>query len=236
MSLSNDQASAYGVSTGTPAEPATAPAPAGPDGATISTGGDPAAELDATARRPVDELGRAPYPNAPEQDGAIENAIAALVGVALEMDDPVTALEEGAESLAEALTAREIAAQDQHRSAQERQVDEQAAYRHARFHRVAELIDTGYSLDHAIAITNANEAEIRARAVATGRDPMEPIYRYAVLNGYQGVRPERSGHVTRYQHAAVERPSSAMEALAQLNDEAFAEATKGDRWQRLMGR
>jgi hypothetical protein len=173
----------------------------------------------------------------------LESAIGTLVSVALEMDDPVTALEEGAESLAEALAARDVAAQESLRAARERQIDEQAAYQHARFHRVNELIDVGYSLDQAVAITNADEADIRARAAAVGRNPMEPIYRYAVLNGYPGVRsaqPAPTAHHERPLSAArlhgAGGSSPTMETLAQLSDDDFAEATKGDRWQTLMRR
>jgi hypothetical protein len=169
-------------------------------------------------------------------------AIETLVSVALEMDDPVAALEEGMESLAEALAARDLAEHEWQQAAEEVWVDQQAAYQHARLHRVSELIDAGYGLDLAVAVTNANEAEIRARAAEAGSDPMEAICRYAVLNGYQGYRsmPPTAGPRSRSTGegpgAASDDPSHHLAALARLSDEAFAEATKGDRWQKLLQR
>jgi hypothetical protein len=174
-----------------------------------------------------------------EHRGDIAGAISTLANVALDMDDPVRGLEEGVENLAEALVARDIAVGDHRLAAHEREVDERVAYRHARFHRVAELIDTGYSLDQAVAIANANEAEVRARAMAIGRNPLEPIYQYAVRNGYCSSRPASPISMTGSQtlvaaakHTGVN--PHAVEALARLSDEAFVEATKGDRWQKLM--
>lgn len=205
---------------------------------------DPVAGLESAVASVADELIRVPHLAGAlkvgyDQGGGIADAVNALVGISLEMDDPVKALEDGAESLAEALAARDIAAQEQRRVTQERWIDEQAACRHARFHRVAELMDVGYALDQAVAITNANEADIRARAAAAGRDPMEAIYRYAMLNGYRGVPPERQRPTTHNRPAGTNvrgGHSSTMEALAQLSDEAFEEATSGERWQRLMQR
>src|SRR5688572_5485739 len=206
---------------------------------------DPVAGLDHAVQTVAEELSRHSPPEldvegAAGPDEEIASAIETLVRVALEMDDPVAALEEGAESLAEALAERDVAVQARLEEARERQVDEQAAYRHARFHRVSELIDIGYGVDDAISITNANEAEIRARALAMGRNPMEPIYQYAVHNGYRGTRLPMAGSpvsrgspATPMREDRIDRSSSAS-ALAQMNDEAFAEATKGDRWQKLM--
>ena len=61
---------------------------------------------------------------------------------------------------------------------------------------------------------------------------MEPIYEYAVLNGYQGVdftQPAKP----RYDRSLASA-TSAIEDLAELSDEAFAEATRGDLWERMM--
>lgn len=209
----------------------------------VAESADPVAALDAVVQAVADELStRASADEASAGAGTVDNqvegAIETLVGVALQADDPVTALEEGADSLAEALAARDVAADEAFQRARERHVDEQAAYRHARFHRVSELIDLGYSLDQALGITNANEAEIRAKAVAAGRDPMQPIYEYAVRNGYRPAPPERVVKVRssqgRHGTSMRGRDQSVAEALAQMSDEAFAEATEGDRWQRLM--
>lgn len=176
-----------------------------------------------------------------EPGNVIPNAIETLVEVALEATDPVSALEEGAETLVEALAMRDLAVQEQQLAASARQVDQHAAYRHARFHRVSELMGVGYDLDQAVAITNANEAEIRGRAIAAGRDPMEPIYRYAVLNGYRGAPRAPAGVGYAPLRAAADAASrghrsiSVVEALSGLGDQEFADATKGERWQRLMG-
>jgi hypothetical protein len=142
---------------------------------------DPVAGLDKAVQTVAEELSRHSAPE-PDFEGAagsheeIAGAIETLVRMALEMADPVAALEEGAESLAEALAERDAAGHVRLQAAREQQLDVQAAYHHARFHRVSELIDLGYGVDDAIAITNANEAEIHARALETGRNPMEPIY------------------------------------------------------------
>lgn len=201
----------------------------------------PAAGLDSPIAAVTDEQSSDERGAIPEQSDGIGGPIETLVDVALDMDDPVRGLEGGVDSLAEALAARDIAAESDHLAAREREADERAAHRHARFHRVAELIDAGYSLDQAVAITNANEAEIRARAMAIGRNPMEPIHRYAVLNGYRSSRPASSTSmaggqtpVAAAKHTGVN--AHAVEALARLGDDAFAEATKGDRWQKLMQR
>ena len=170
----------------------------------------------------------------------IETAIETLVNVALDADDPVAALEEGADALAEALAARDAAAEERLLLASEQQAELQGAYQHARLHRVIELMDVGYDLDQAVAITNTNEAQIRARAVAAGRDPMELIYQYAVLNGYRGElgrpTPEAPDRPMPAAPRSTGQESSTMEALARLSDEAFAEATSGDFWERMMRR
>ena len=202
---------------------------------------DPVAGLDNAIQTIAAELSRDSTPDAgrkglagpgEEMTGAIET----LVRVALEMDDPVSALEEGAESLAEALAERDHAEQAWQRAAEEKRADHQAAYQHARFHRVGELVDAGYSLDHAVAITNENEADIRAMATRTGNDPMDAIYRYAILNGYRGSRSP-APRATSARPANVDTDLSRnLATLAQLSDEAFAEATSGDRWRELMRR
>lgn len=206
---------------------------------------DPVAGLDKAVQTVADELSRHSAPEfAPDNagpDAEIAGAIETLVRVALEMDDPVAALDEGMESLAEALAARDLAEHERQRAAEELWVDQQAAYRHARLHRVGELIDAGYGLDQAVAVTNANEAEIRVRAAEAGSDPREAIYRYAVLNGYQGHRSMPpiavpQSRTAEEPGAASDDPSHHLAALARLSDEAFAEATKGDRWQKLLQR
>jgi hypothetical protein len=206
---------------------------------------DPVAGLDKAVQTVADELSRHTAPElefegAAGPDEEIAGAIETLVRVALEMDDPVAALEEGTETLAEALTERDAAAQARFEAARKQHIDQQAAYRHARFHRVSELIDIGYGVDDAIGITNANEADIRARALAMGRDPMDPIYEYAVRNGYRGLHlsgkrlPNDQEHLPGPRMEDGVNRSNSLAMLVQLNDEAFAEATKGDRWQRLM--
>ena len=203
---------------------------------------DPVAGLDRAIQTVADELSRGSEPDVASgavagSEEEMAGAIETLVRVALEMDDPVAALEEGADSLAEALAERDAMIQARLAAAREQHIDEQAAYRHARLHRVSELIDVGYGVDAAISITNANEAEVRARSLAMGRNPMEAIYQYAVRNGYRGRRPYLDEPSAGRQHSPAppraERQSP-MAALAQLSEEAFAEATKGDRWQRLM--
>lgn len=213
-----------------------------PAGATASAGrstGDHAAD----AR----ELAAADAPRA--MDGEIAASVDILAEVALQQSDPVAALEEGLEALAEALAERDIQMQQRQlagAAARER-VEAQRenftqAYRHARLHRVGELVDLGYSLDHAVAITNANEAEIRARAAAAGSDPDDVIYRYAMMHGYQppARQPAPSRHLSaRDRHdgdgATGPAESAPLARLAALGDEAFAEATAGSRWLRIHG-
>lgn len=174
----------------------------------------------------------------------LETAVERLTQVALQMEDPVQALEDGIDALAEALALREMdirqeaeAVQAQQRRRQEADVELANAYRHARLHRVGELVDVGYSLDQAVAITNANEAEIRHRALSVGRDPDQVIHEYAVRHGYRraptrGARPEQRSANTTSSRAAMQ-PASMLERLAALPDEEFAQATRGDRWERL---
>lgn len=189
----------------------------------------------------------------PEQ-GGYQAEIAAgaglLVEVALRLDDPVAALEEGVEALAEALAQRDLAVQEQHRleravenQREARQAEFQQAYRHARLHRVGELVDLGYSLDQAVAITTANEAEIRQRAASAGRDPAEIIYRYALMHGYQPRRTNPSSQAGEIARDVGSEPRmgvpprnspSVLAGLAIMSDTDFAEATRGDRWQRLL--
>jgi hypothetical protein len=107
---------------------------------------------------------------------------------------------------------------------------------------VGELIDVGYSLDQAVAITNKDEAEICARAAAAGRDPMELIYKYATLHGYAGSHPTQREPLVSNERLPPRRSGdevgslSSMETLARLDEDAFAKATEGDRWRALMRR
>jgi len=207
---------------------------------------DPVAGLELAIRTVADEIGEASQEDRESEIGSepiedFTDAIDALVRISLETDDPVKALEEGTDSLAEALAERKTAAREEILVAHERRADEEAAYRHARFHRVTELMDIGYSLDQAVAITNANETEIGVRAAAVGRSPMEPIYEYAVRNGYRRAqsRPEAHGSLHRPHGSAPaaqdrSREFSTLQMLASMGDEEFDETTKGDRWQRLL--
>ncbi len=174
----------------------------------------------------------------------LASAVNMLAQVAMQMDDPVQALEDGVDALAEALVERQFAAQQQEHDGEAMRRREEAglaelqnAYRHARLHRIGELIDVGYDLDRAIAITNANEAEMHQRSLAAGRDPRAVIYEYAVRHGY---RPTQARSARRTEGKANPRPAmnhrqpTTMERLAGLSDEEFAQATAGDRWERLL--
>lgn len=129
------------------------------------------------------------------------------------------------------------------------------AYEHARQARVAELMSLGYAPEEALGITFDNEMEIIQHAYATGRNPAEVIYRYAAQRGFQGTSPTRStaapGPMSEAEKVALAARGQAaskslsaagggstgnltLEALAGMSDEEFAEATKGDRWQRLL--
>ncbi len=192
--------------------------------------------------------------SAPAASGRSEEIAAAvdvLAQIALQLDDPVSALDEGAEALAEALAMRDEAIQRQHHAAAAAQAQQEMqraefadAYRHARLHRVGELVDLGYELDQAVAITNANETDIRIRALAAGRDPAGVIYRYAQLHGYQPRNMQGQGRAPAARPAGTatkEQPAGRsghrrldLEALAAMSDDAFSRATSGDRWQRLL--
>lgn len=170
----------------------------------------------------------------------LASAVNALAQVALQMDDPVQALEDGVDALAEALVERQLAVHQEREQDQLLRQQQEAgladlreAYRHARLHRVGELVDVGYSMDQAVAITDANEAEIRQRSQAAGRDPNAVIYEYAIRNGY---RPRLMQEKVRRSAAVPARRSTttALERLASLSDNDFAEATRGDRWERLL--
>lgn len=88
------------------------------------------AGLDKARETVADELSRRSLADAESvgPDDAVVGAIETLVRVALELDDPVTGLEEGIESLVEALAARDVAELMRRRAAEERRVDQQAAY------------------------------------------------------------------------------------------------------------
>ncbi|HNB26066.1 MAG TPA: hypothetical protein PLR41_03845 [Alphaproteobacteria bacterium] len=198
-----------------------------------------------------DALALQPAPAASAGSREIAAAVDVLTQIALQLDDPVSALEEGAEALAEALAARDAGIERQdHAAAADaaqanmRRVEFEDAYRHARMHRVGELVDLGYQLDQAVAITNANEADIRKRALAAGRDPAGVIYHYALLHGYlpRSARGwdshparEETGPATKARSPdSPGRRFSELEALAAMSDEEFGRVTKGDRWQRLL--
>lgn len=137
-----------------------------------------------------------------------------------------------------------------------------AAYQHARQARVSELSALGFAPREALQITFENELEIIQNAYANGRNPADVIYDYARRHGYGGAGPSPSPHVNASRpksHAMTEAEKVALaargqagskslstvgggstgaltlEALAGMSDEEFAEATKGDRWQRLLG-
>jgi hypothetical protein len=138
-----------------------------------------------------------------------------------------------------------------------------AAYQHARQARVGELCALGYTPQEALAITFENEAEIIENAFARGQNPALVIYGYAQRRGYRGASyggPDRgvTGQAPRSVatmseaekvalaargQAASKSLSNAgggstgtltLEALAGMSDDEFAEATKGDRWQKLL--
>lgn len=140
------------------------------------------------------------------------------------------------------------------------------AYQHARQARIGELSALGYGPEEAAAITFDNELEVIRNAYATGRNPAQVIYDYAVQRGYAnggassmpGNAPPFGGEVlpapggmsaaekvalaARGQAGAKSLSSAGggalgpltLEALASLTDDEFAEATKGDRWHRLL--
>jgi len=137
-----------------------------------------------------------------------------------------------------------------------------AAYQHARQARVSELMALGYAPQEALGITFDNELEIIRNAYAKGTNPAQVIYDYARRRGYRGGEQidARNGAAASSTYAAV--PSAAervalaargqaaskslsaagggstgsltLEALAGMSDEEFAEATKGERWQKLL--
>jgi hypothetical protein len=148
------------------------------------------------------------------------------------------------------------------RDAIREQPDFLAAYRHARQARVSELRALGYAPQEALAITFDNEAEIINNAYATGRNPAQIIYDYAQRHGYRGssngsrrdageIPPIRGGGMSEAEKVALAARGQAaskslsaagggatgaltLEALAGLSDDEFAEATRGDRWQKLL--
>jgi hypothetical protein len=137
-----------------------------------------------------------------------------------------------------------------------------AAYQHARQARVSELCALGYAPQEALAIAFDNEAEIINNAYATGRNPAQIIYDYAQRHGYHGssngsgrhpgeVPPSRGGGMSEAEKVALAARGQAaskslsaagggatgaltLEALAGMSDDEFAEATRGDRWQKLL--
>lgn len=133
------------------------------------------------------------------------------------------------------------------------------AYQHARQARVSELLALGYAPQEALGITFDNELEVIRNAYATGRNPAQVIYDYARQRGF-GAAPAHDqsvgdgGHrpvMTEAEKVALAARGQAsskslstagggstgtltLEALAGMSDEEFAEATKGDRWQKLL--
>lgn len=61
------------------------------------------------------------------------------------------------------------------------------AYRHAREARIAELSALGYGADEAVTITFDNELELIRNAYATGRNPAQVIYDFAMQRGYRAA-------------------------------------------------
>lgn len=149
------------------------------------------------------------------------------------------------------------------RDAMRERPDFLAAYQHARQARVSELLALGYTPDEALGITFENELEIIRNAYANGRNPAEIIYDYARRHGFGGGRPagsslgagaavrDRDGVMSEAAKVALAARGQAaskslstagggstgtltLEALAGMSDEEFAEATKGDRWQKLL--
>ncbi len=133
------------------------------------------------------------------------------------------------------------------------------AYQHARQARVSELLALGYAPQEALGITFDNELEVIRNAYANGRNPAQVIYDYARQRGYGappahgqsigdgGHRPamteaEKVALAARGQATSKSLSTAAggstgaltLEALASMSDEEFAEATKGDRWQKLL--
>jgi hypothetical protein len=137
------------------------------------------------------------------------------------------------------------------------------AYQHARQARLGELVALGYTPQEALGITFDNELEVIRNAYANGRNPAEIIYSYAAQHGYRGVRAVGPAHdrgggsmdrgpvpseaekiaiAARGQAASKSLSAAAggstgtltLEALAGMSDEEFAEATKGDRWHKLL--
>jgi len=137
-----------------------------------------------------------------------------------------------------------------------------AAYQHARQARVSELCALGYAPHEALEITFDNEREIIQNAYANGRNPAQVIYDYARRRGYGGppsaapsrgtdLTTGRAGGFSEAEKIALAARGQAgskslstagggatgtltLEALAGMSDEEFAEATKGDRWQKLL--
>lgn len=149
------------------------------------------------------------------------------------------------------------------REAMRERPDFLAAYQHARQARVSELCALGYAPHEALEITFDNELEVIRNAYAHGRNPAQVIYDYAQRHGYRGGRSQgipnsapvssaSRGAMTEAEKVALAARGQAaskslstagggstgtltLEALASMSDEEFAEATKGDRWQKLLG-
>jgi len=149
------------------------------------------------------------------------------------------------------------------RDAMRERPDFLAAYQHARQARISELCALGYAPQEAFAITFENEAEVIGNAYATGRNPAQVIYDYAQRHGYRGsqageavrhvvgLAPRPASAMSEAEKVALAARGQAaskslsnagggstgtltLEALASMSDDEFAEATKGDRWQKLL--
>lgn len=125
-----------------------------------------------------------------------------------------------------------------------RQPDYQQAYSHLAADRDAELTALGYADPAArLAIMQQEEATIVARALWDGANAAERLYSAARRRGYKpgsGAQEklrlvERGQAAGRSLGAAPGGATRAVspEALANLGDAEFAEATKGEKWRRL---
>lgn len=125
------------------------------------------------------------------------------------------------------------------------------AYQHVVKSRIEELQAMGYPPQQAVQIAHANEAEMVAMALNQGANPAERIYALAKVRGYTAkpakqatpTPAEKLETVQKGQQAArslsnapgsASKPGS-LEALLEMSDEEFDEATKGNKWPKLFG-
>lgn len=177
---------------------------------------------------------------------------------------PASPLEESPAPYPDAQADAQFRTQLMHsvRDAMRERPDFMAAYQHARQARVSELCALGYAPQDAFAIAFENEAEIINNAYASGRNPAQIIYDYAQRHGYRGssngprrdpgeIAPGRGVAMSEAEKVALAARGQAaskslsaagggatgtltLEALAGMSDDEFAEATRGDRWQKLL--